>query len=166
MRPIEIAALLGMVAIVAVWWWLSYRAGLEKPRPKLPRRPLTEAEYWRRVSRWLMWWALVALLLPAGVLAQDEPEAAYVTGSPLYGWLGLATRDGTYVIQLEDGCEDVDAGVNVLVEPVSEDGAIALRAVDGLLGPVESVCLVTDLVRISDEPCVTDELGRCNVSYG
>jgi hypothetical protein len=97
--------------------------------------------------------------------AQDVPQQAYVTGNPANaGWLGLATVDGRYAIQLGEGCGDVVEGVNVLAR--SDEANLTLQVVDPTQGVLESVCTIVKRVRTGETPCAKNPDSLCDYAYG
>lgn len=91
-------------------------------------------------------------------------EAAYVTGAPVPGWLGLATTEGRDAIELGDDCQNIEPGVNV-VQLMSDPFDLTLQMVDPILGPQADRCVVVKRLHMSDTPCARDPAGSCDVAF-
>jgi hypothetical protein len=110
---------------------------------------------------------LLATAAPAQISrveAAATQQTAYVTGTPVPAWLGLATPDGRDAIQLADDCNIVVPGVNV-VEHRLENMHLALQVVDPILGPQSDVCEVVGRRHMSDVPCSRNTEGVCDVAF-
>ena len=119
------------------------------------------------MTRWLILACLLALgPTPARLAAQDlaPAQTAYVTGSPVADWLGLATPSGRDAIQLGDGCEGVAPGLNVMQDNAT--GAdLRLRVVDPVVGVLPAECVVAARRHMSDVPCIQNQRGACDVAF-
>jgi hypothetical protein len=122
--------------------------------------------------------ATLALLFAAAAICDrahaqeldpNASEQAYLTSSPVEGWLALATPVGRYgVIVPDSGCEFVGTGVTDLQ-------GINVRIWPGLdfppylpLAPAEETqpgaCTVKIVGRMDATPCVTNTSGDCDVA--
>jgi hypothetical protein len=74
--------------------------------------------------------------------------------------LGLGLQDGTWEVWLGDGCGDVVAGRNVLVDRASW----TLQVVD-VYGPEGGTCQVMRSVQRNDVPCARNPDGVCDIGF-
>ena len=123
--------------------------------------------YGHRTSTQPILWLVASLLIPSVwtvPTALAEPEQGYtVSAEANADSLGLALPDGTWQIWLGDGCSQLEAGDNVLVDGPND--TTELRIIDPLLGVQDQVCQVTRRLKRDDRPCATNPDGVCDVAW-
>jgi hypothetical protein len=109
-----------------------------------------------------------ALALAIGLMQADDATAArsqraYTTSPPNRNppWLGLAAQDGHYEILLGDDCQQIGPDMNVLLER----GDAANEAVWRIrLDSTDQECSVAEWHWMGNLPCVTNDVGDCDVT--
>jgi len=122
------------------------------------------------MRRTIMAIAAAALgLAPAASLADEStyPEQVYTAVSPASDdWLALFTLEGTWAVQVGDGCPVIASGLGLnstLTAPVEDDAAELVMPADAPLAAGE-VCPITGRIWQSATPC-TQHNGVCDVAY-
>ena len=79
-------------------------------------------------------------------------------------WLGLATQDGHYAIQLGAGCDGIAEGTNVFADTSGDIWTLQVLDVSG--SPVgDHVCTVVQHAWMGNLPCFKGPDGECDVEY-
>jgi hypothetical protein len=121
------------------------------------------------------WLRGVLLLAMAGALAlalglalaeratAESSQRAYTTSPPdnTRPWQGLAAQDGRYEVLLGDGCQQIRPNMNVLLArgDAANEASLSIR-----LEGNDQVCSVVEWHWMSNLPCVTNDVGDCDVA--
>jgi hypothetical protein len=91
--------------------------------------------------------------------------AGYVTADPdPSDRVDLATHDGRHALVLDDGCDGVEPGVNML-RSTDEAGGLMLQVIDPILGLQDQACSVLERECMGDTPCGKNPAGECDMAW-
>ena len=76
----------------------------------------------------------------------------------------LATHDGRHALVLDDGCDGVEPGVNML-RSTDEAGGLMLQVIDPILGLQDQACSVLERECMGDTPCGKNPPGECDMAW-
>ena len=114
--------------------------------------------------------AVAALgLAPVASLADEVsyPEQVYTAVSPASDdWLALFTLEGTWAVQVGDGCPTIASGMgmNVLLTAPVEGGQATLVVPESARSGAGEACPITQVIWQDTTPCaVHDDV--CDVAY-